>query len=76
MHLTEAALVVGPCGTGKSAGVRLLVKKLRNDFLELDLSDAKGRSFLENLARKQRNGNQLSEEAMSQAMKDAKHIKN
>eukprot|EP00913_Durusdinium_trenchii_P002828 g2618.t1 len=64
----EAALITGACGSGKSAGVRLIVRKWRENFIEYDLADVKGRSFFENLAKKQRNGNQLSEEASAQVL--------
>eukprot|EP00435_Cladocopium_sp_Y103_P062262 s404_g23.t2 len=64
----EAAIVTGPCGSGKTAGVRYLVRKWHGQFMEYDLADAQGRSFFENLAKKQRNGNQLSDEALSQVM--------
>ncbi|CAJ1437371.1 unnamed protein product [Effrenium voratum] len=64
----EAALVIGPPGCGKSACVRFTVRKLRGQFVEYDLADLQGRSFIENLAKKQRNSNQLSEDAMSQVL--------
>lgn len=64
----EAAIVTGSCGSGKTAGVRFIVRKLRGQFMEYDLADLQGRSFLENLAKKQRNGNQLSEDAMAQVL--------
>lgn len=64
----EAAIVTGPCGSGKTAGVRYLVRKWHGQFMEYDLADAQGRSFFENLAKKQRNGNQLSDEALSQVL--------
>jgi hypothetical protein len=54
-----AALITGPPGAGKTAGVRLLAQRVRGHVVEYDLIDAEGRSFMENLAKKQRNGNQL-----------------
>jgi len=57
--LPRAALVVGPPGAGKTAGVRFLAQRVCGHVVEYDLIDAEGRSFMENLAKRQRNGNQL-----------------
>lgn len=55
----RGAVVSGPSGVGKTTGVRLMARKLREHVVEYDMIDAEGRSFMENLAKKQRNGNQL-----------------
>eukprot|EP00930_Biecheleria_cincta_P032653 TRINITY_DN22644_c0_g1_i1.p1 TRINITY_DN22644_c0_g1~~TRINITY_DN22644_c0_g1_i1.p1 ORF type:complete len:1534 (+),score=395.32 TRINITY_DN22644_c0_g1_i1:23-4624(+) len=55
----QGAAVSGPSGVGKTSGVRLLARRLREHVVEYDMIDAEGRSFMENLAKKQRNGNQL-----------------
>eukprot|EP00933_Yihiella_yeosuensis_P038103 TRINITY_DN32067_c0_g1_i2.p1 TRINITY_DN32067_c0_g1~~TRINITY_DN32067_c0_g1_i2.p1 ORF type:complete len:1427 (-),score=416.49 TRINITY_DN32067_c0_g1_i2:162-4442(-) len=55
----SAALVTGPPGSGKTAAVKMLASRERGHVIEYDFIDAEGRSFMENLAKKQRNGNQL-----------------
>jgi len=58
----QAALVVGPYGCGKTAGVRCLVRRLHGHFLEHDLEEPAGRNFIENMSKKQRDGRQLSDD--------------
>jgi len=59
--LKPAALVTGPTGCGKSAGVRLLAGKMNGptNIVEYDITEADGKSFIENIAKKQKNGNQI-----------------
>ena len=42
-----AVLVTGPPGTGKMAGVRLLVSRVRRTFLECDTREVEGRKLVE-----------------------------
>lgn len=53
-----AVTVTGPIGVGKSTGVRFLAKKAFPHVVEYDITESDGRSFMENLAKKQRNSNQ------------------
>ena len=42
-----AVLVTGPPGTGKTAGVRLLISRVRGTFLECDMREVEGRKLVE-----------------------------
>ena len=42
-----AVLVMGPAGTGKTAGVRLLARYVRGTFLECDMREVEGRKLTE-----------------------------
>ena len=42
-----AVRVTGPAGTGKTAGVRLLVSRVRGTFLECDMREVEGRKLVE-----------------------------
>ncbi|CAK0831437.1 unnamed protein product, partial [Prorocentrum cordatum] len=48
-----AALITGPTGCGKTIGARMTAESAKGHYLEYDLDEKAGRSFLDTLARRQ-----------------------